>query len=261
MVRLILWLTILLIMAAGSSLHVLAQKKVTLASDDWCPFVCGDGNKLISGFLVDTVEEILITAGYQPYSSLLPLNRAMIMATIGSIDGIYAPALNEPMHITKPLFVSKACFYTMKDSDWEYQGPEMLGDINKVISVIDAYGYDDGPFDAYVAAAQRIGSKNVKILTGDAAGERNVKMLLLKRVPIIIEHEMVMSYLLKLKGPLAKDRVRIAGCLKKSLPLVIGFGKHNPIALELIQVINSGLDTLRNSGRMKVLKSKYGIRY
>jgi ABC-type amino acid transport substrate-binding protein len=84
-------------------------------------------------------------------------------------------------------------------------------------------------------------------------------MLIGGRSAIIIEHEAVMSYLLKIQGPDSQLRVRSAGCLETPLPLVVGFCKRNPATPDLIKTVNEGIDQLESSGRLALLKKKYII--
>ncbi len=250
-------LMLVVCLALGLAQNVLAQGKIQIGSDEWCPYICSNGKDIIGGFLVDATDEIFSAAGYHVNSHLLPLNRAMIMAEVGAIDGIYAPILDNRLIMTEPLMSSRACFYTRKESKWIYKGIASLQDVT--VSVIDDYGYDDGVFDAYVAKAKEANSKQVEFRKGDDAGPRNIEMLLLKRFPIMIEHEAVIAYLLKLQGPAAINSVRSAGCLERPLPLVIGFGRKNPNAQSMVHAINTGLDKLRSSGHMAKLKARYGI--
>ncbi|NRR31556.1 transporter substrate-binding domain-containing protein [Oxalobacteraceae bacterium] len=236
-----------------------AQKTVRLASDDWCPFVCADEQRLISGYLVDAANDIFGASGRQVESVFLPLNRAERMVEQGAIDGIYAPALDNRLELSKPLAMSRACFYTAPDSKWTYTGLESLKGV--AISVIDDYGYDGGSFDDYLLKAKKDQLRSVQFRTGKTAGERGVKMMVAGRIPILVEHEAVAAYLLKLQGESARLKIRQAGCLATSLPLVIGIGKNNPEAAEFIHAINTGIANLQSSGRIVTLKKKYGLAY
>jgi polar amino acid transport system substrate-binding protein len=156
-----------------------------------------------------------------------------------------------------PFAESRACFYTRKESNWTYKGIPSLN--NQVVSVIDDYGYDNGAFDVYVADAKTIRSPKIVFRFGENAGETNIKMLIEKRFSILIEHEAVMAYLLKLQGATVQPSVREAGCLQTGLPLVIGFGRLNPESPVLVKVIKDGVAKLIANGRLAVLKKKYGI--
>ncbi|SCK21113.1 ABC transporter substrate-binding protein [Vogesella sp. LIG4] len=239
------------------SLPTLAQPEVRLASDDWCPFICASSQQLVGGYLVDASREILENAGYRQVPVFLPLNRAMLMTEQGAIHGVFAPSLDKRLKTSQPLATSRACFYTLADNNWQYRSRDSLKDIS--LSVIDSYGYDGGSFDQFLAEARMHPRAGIQFRTGDKAGESSVRMLLARRLPVVLEHEAVMSYLLKAIGPDSGKRVRNAGCLDNALPLVIGIGKSIPDADTLLNVINSGIARLHKSGRQRQLMQQYGL--
>mgnify|MGYP003875623223 FL=1 len=49
------------------------------------------------------------------------------------------------------------------------------------------------------------------------------------------------------------------GCLKYSLPLVIGFSKSHPDVAKLVALFNRGLAKLKRSGRLGQLMVKYQL--
>ncbi|MET3133679.1 polar amino acid transport system substrate-binding protein [Oxalobacteraceae bacterium GrIS 1.11] len=227
--------------------------KVKLASDDWCPYICSAEHRIVGGFLVELAEEILENRGYRLESILLPLNRAILMTEKGAIDGVYAPEIGAKLLMSVTLHVSRACFYTRADSKWRYSGIASL----PLVGVIRDYGYDGGPFDAYLASSAS--RSRLEFNMGATAGETNLRKMLKGRYPVALEHEAVVDYLIKAQALQAGQSVRKAGCLENRLPLLIGIGKNNPAAQELIEAINAGHKNLAASGELRRLKNKYGI--
>lgn len=232
-----------------------AQDRVRLASDEWCPFICARSGQVDKGLLIEMSEQILRRAGYQPESLLLPLNRAMLMAEEGQIEGVYAPAIDDRLIHSKPLFESRACFYALTDNPWQFAGLASLNGI--LVGAIADYGYDAGPFDEWIEARKRERSSGVHFSTGDTAGEKNIRMLLLGRLPVVIEHEAVAARLLAAQGNDAAAHVREAGCLPRALPLVIGLSKTSPITPRLVQAINAGIEDFRKTPAYTALARKY----
>ncbi|TDR76625.1 transporter substrate-binding domain-containing protein [Paludibacterium purpuratum] len=238
----------------AAALAAPSARVVKIASDDWCPYICADHNKIVGGFLVDLTEQALALQQYELKSVFLPLNRAMIMAEEGLIDGVYAPALDNRLRLSKPMAYSRACFYTLKDNEWQYHDLKSLHDVT--IGVIADYGYDGGPFDRLLAAPTSHGVL-FDFNKGQTAGETNLSKLLTKRYPVMLEHQAVMDHLTDRLG--VSSQIRKAGCLEQPLMLVIGIAKRNPAASNLIRAIDTGLDQLKASGQLDPLKKKYRL--
>lgn len=234
-----------------------APTVVKLASDDWCPYICTAEHRIVGGILVDLGEQILAASGYRQESVLLPLNRAMAMTESGALDGVYAPAVDRRLSLSEPLLFSRSCFYTRADSTWQYTGLDSLRALR--LGAIKDYGYDGGPFDDYLAAAGKGAAGRLELNVGVNASETNIKKMLRGRYPVAIEHEAVMNYLIHVQTAVPHEPIRQAGCLDKKLPLVIGIGKNNPAAPELIRAVNDGIKSMKASGALQGLKKRYGI--
>ncbi|WP_374420060.1 transporter substrate-binding domain-containing protein [Chromobacterium sp.] len=231
-----------------------AASVVKIASDDWCPYICADQSRIIGGYLVELTDQALNSQGYQVEAIFLPLNRAMKMTEEGVIDGIYAPALDQRLLLSKPMAYSRACFYTLKDSNWRYHGLPSLA--HQSLGLIADYGYDGGAFDDWLLTAKAQGF-HIESNIGQTAGSTNIKKLLLKRYSILLEHETVMNHLIAVMR--VDGSLRKAGCLEQALTIVIGVGRSNPNAHALVRAINTGLETIRASGQLDGLKTKYKI--
>ncbi len=230
---------------------------VKLASDDWCPYICTAERRIVGGLLVDLTEQIMATSGYRQEPVLLPLNRAVAMTESGALDGVYAPAADQRLSPSEPLLFSRACFYTRADSTWKYTGMDSLRTLR--VGAIKDYGYDGGPFDDYLAAAGKRAAGNLELNVGVNASETNIRKMLRGRYPVAIEHEAVMNYLMHIQTAVPHEPIRQAGCLDKKLALVIGIGKNNPAAPELLRAVNDGVKSMRASGALQRLKKRYGI--
>ncbi|MBV8658753.1 MAG: transporter substrate-binding domain-containing protein [Burkholderiales bacterium] len=233
-----------------------AASAVQIASDDWCPFVCiaKHSAEINGGFLVELTSKALALSGVEVQPQLMPLNRAMELTLSGRIDGIYAPAIDPRLRMTNPLFSSRACFYTRRSSTWRYSGIASISTLP--LGAIADYGYDDGPMDAFLAS-QKPGSSQVEFNVGEQAGQTNLTKLLKGRYGVMLEHEAVMTYLLKMSGNTAN--VRQAGCLEKALPLVIGFSSKQASDADLPGRVDQGIAQLKASGEYTRLMRLYNI--
>lgn len=231
-----------------------AGEPVRLASDAFCPFVCTRGEQVAGGFLVDAAAEALASQGMDAVPLLMPLNRAMQETVRGRIDGVYAPAIDARLRLSVPLAHSRACFYTLKDSSWVYNGMASLA--GQQIGVIDDYGYDDGPMDAYISGNRHQADK-LHLAYGQAAGVSNLRMLLHGRVPAVLEHEAVMQRLAQ--GEQVSVRLRRAGCLERRLPLTVGFAADSPKTAASLAALEAGLRQLEASGALQALRKRYRL--
>ena len=131
MPRLYSWLypSLWLVSMTLSGAQAQAQNLVRLASDNWCPYICSDGRDITDGLLVDVAREALTHAGYQVEPALLPLNRAMFMLEKGRIEGLYAPKIDPRLANSRAVMESRACFYTLPNNSWRYDGLPSLGKV------------------------------------------------------------------------------------------------------------------------------------
>jgi len=231
-----------------------AGEPVRLASDAWCPFVCTRGEQVAGGYLVDATAEALASQGFDAVPLLMPLNRATQETVSGRIDGVYAPAIDARLRLSVPLAHSRACFFTLRNSSWRYSGMASLAGLQ--VGIIDEYGYDDGPMDAYVSSNRQRAEK-LHLAYGQAAGASNLRMLLHGRVPVVLEHEAVMQRLAAAEH--ASQRLRRAGCLERRLPLTVGFAADSPKAAASLAALEAGLRRLEASGALQALRRRYQL--
>lgn len=205
--------------------------------------------------MVELARQALALRHYRVDARLMPLSRAMAMSESGELDGVYAPPVDHVLLESRPLAYSRACFYTVEPSRWRYAGPASLRGVR--IGVIVDYGYDGGEFDRLLASPGH-GGLSVDFTTGEDAGRKNLRKLLLGRYPVLLEHEAVLAHI---AGSVpGGEQVREAGCLARPLPLVIGFGRHGPRGAQAARALDLGVEQLSASGELARLKRQYGLR-
>lgn len=244
----------LVLCALLSPMFARAEGLVRLASDDWCPFVCAKDGKIIDGYLVDVTTRAMTLMGFHVEPIFLPLNRAILETITGDVEGVYAPPVHDRLRLSAPIAYSRACFYTRLGERWRYQGLDSLK--GSIIGVIDDYGYDDGPMDAYVMS-NRKNRHTMEFSFGASAGATNIKKLLRGRYPVLLEHEAVVARLVKALR--VDGQLRKAGCLTSSLPLTIGFSARDSRTSIWIRALAEGLKKMDSSGESKALRARYDI--
>jgi len=105
-------------------------KTIRVAAIDWCPQICVDGQQ--EGYVMDLVREIYKDTGYRLDIQYLPWSRAIKYVLSGKADALLSPAKAEAPDLIYPEYEvgeQKMCFYTRKESDWHYTGPDSLANM------------------------------------------------------------------------------------------------------------------------------------
>lgn len=231
-----------------------AAEQLTLASDDWCPFVCSKNGVIQGGYLVELSRQVLAQSNIQLRPVLQPYSSALRANMEGDIEGVFAPARDRRIRRSIPLGYSLACFYTRPDDGWTYQTPASLD--SAAIGVVENYGYDDGTMDDYIAR-HRASPGRLQFSEGATAGFMNVQKLLYGRVDVILEHEAVVTKMLQTLG--AGPRLRKAGCLAQALPLTLGFSIRDQRSERWLQAVARGSNKLQGSAGIIALQQRYHI--
>lgn len=243
-----------LLASAGSAGSAQAGPLIRLGSDDWCPYVCALDGKPPSGYLVELATMAMAAEGYRVEPVLMPLNRAITQTVHGDIEGVYAPPIDRRLRLSAPVAQSRACFYTRAGDDWSFHSIASLK--TQVVGVIDDYGYDDGPMDAYIAENRQQHAR-IALAFGASAGTTNVQKLLGGRYRVILEHSAVMAQLSKRLD--VAGRIRQAGCLDNELPLTIGFATQDIRADTWVRALADGMHKMDASGELKALQKRYKL--
>jgi len=107
---------------------------ITIAAIDWCPQICYQDSN--NGYIVDLVEEVFKGTQYQLDIQIYPWSRAIKLVRSGKVDALLSPAKAEAPQLLFPtteVGKQQMCFFTSKDSDWNFSSIESLKD--KVIGI------------------------------------------------------------------------------------------------------------------------------
>lgn len=106
----------------------LAQRRVALVADDWCPQHCeSDPNR--KGYIVDIVSGALDEEGIPHTIVHRPLTRALRMTEQGTFDGLLTPTVARYAQFQfhrEAVGYQQYCFYVNADSPWTYSTPKDL---------------------------------------------------------------------------------------------------------------------------------------
>ena len=230
-------------------------KTLEVASDEWCPYVCDDQNS--PGFLVEIVNEIATTHGIKLRFSLMPLARALTLAQKDKIDILLALT---PQHITDfKLQQSQLSFgglyndfYVKTNQPWRFQSIAHLSATlkdNTILGTINGYQYGE-------QLNQLLSSNTAHVFpdSGNSPLAKQLKMLELGRLDILLDSRFTVQYQLQKLPDLS---ITYAGTQGDFTPLFLGFSSL--LSKEQVQLFDSGLMTLRQSGKLDAILAKYAL--
>ncbi|WP_057833018.1 substrate-binding periplasmic protein [Colwellia sp. TT2012] len=243
----LLWLTLY---------HAAVQAKaLVVVSDEWCPYVCDEQD--LPGFLVEIVNEIARDNAIKLTFSLMPLARALKLAQKNKVDIVLALT---PQHIERYQLQQSQLnfaglyndFYVRAGNPWRFQSMTHLSATltgNAILGTINGYQY--GAEFSHFLKAQ---SEHVFAASGNSPLVKQLKMLQMGRLDILLDSRFTVQY------QLAKGEIKgiiYAGTQGNFTPLYLGFSSL--LSKELVNIFDSGLITLRQSGRLKKILAKYGL--
>lgn len=240
--------------AADNDWEQLQQHPVRLVADDWCPQHC-DHEAEHKGYIIDLVEQALQTVDIPYHIDFHPWARGLLEVERGEYDGLLTPTVKgypQFIYHIEPLGYQDYCFYTRKDSTWQYRKPaDLLG--QKL-----AYLRDSGLSELETYIAQHRNQIEVQLFSGSRGYTRKIFQFLERgRADSIIMTSDVYQY--SLKTAQIQDHFRSAGCLGHE-KLAVGLSRSDPMRAQAIaQALDSGLRTLRKQGRLQTILALYGL--
>ena len=243
---------ILLILSFFSSIDAVAkEKKITLATLNWAPYV---GKTLPDyGFNADLVRTILERVGYNLDLSFMPWARAMLSAKKGTFDGAfpayYSKTRDENFAYTKSFAQSPVVFCTRADADINY-----TGDLKSL------KGYLIGTIRGFVNSPEF--DKATYLHKDQTKSDlQNLKKLLKGRVDLIVIDKFVAISILK-NNPYFQGDVRSVKFLEPPLqvkPLYVIFSYQASNYEKKVRAFNKGLAEIKSDGTFKQIMQKHGV--
>lgn len=259
------------------SLHVLKSKRWTLAlssllmfysvhtqaesllftTEDWRPFVFADANNVqaqMPGFSVEIVNAAFRNMGYSIDYQPKPFKRQIKETQSGKYAGIVGLLASDAPNLVYPkegVGEIRNCFYVGKHSRWHYEQPESLRQV--VLGVVGGYTY--GVIDSHIWQYR---DSQIYVYSGDndKALSRLTELLQAERINVVVEDEAVMEFYLIQSGQ--KDSVKQVGCLEAQ-PAMVGFTPKDSRAQQWADEFDIQLDSMRKSGELRRILSKYGV--
>lgn len=255
----ITWLLSSVCLASDSSSDT--ERTLVFAGDqaEYCPFQnCPDGRP---GYIPELVERIFQDAGYTVQFTNLPWSRAIQMASSGQTDGIInvvkisAPQLHYPdQHIGEYNGVVLA----MAKKNWRFDGVKSLQSLN--LGLVQDYGYEDSsPELARYIRNNRDNHERITWISGSKPMERIFTMMMLGRINVTLEEQLVAQNLLRRIG--LENEIMVVGNVTPSgVKVYVGFSPAKSTFRNLPKLFDQGLTRLRESGELLKILEKYELK-
>ena len=223
-------------------------KSITLASTDWCPYVC-DNQPQKPGIIYEYLTHVLKDKGIELKVEFNAWHESVNKARIGQVDGLLTATPEEAPELiftNTPTSDYQVCFITKSDSRWLFKSTDSLS--NVTMGSIKGYGYGEA-VDQYINDNSQ--DKGMKII--DEGGiERLNDMLFSEEIDTFLDDSLVVLWLLQNSN----IKVKLAGCLKRN-PFYIAVNPKFPWAKDFIKLMDEALLENVNLQILNSIKQKY----
>ncbi|MCJ8292802.1 MAG: transporter substrate-binding domain-containing protein [Colwellia sp.] len=107
--------------------RTIKKEVIHIDAIDWCPQICLDSSR--PGYVIELVKKIFENTQYQLSIHIYPWSRAIKNVTSGKADALLSPAKSEAPNLLYPKLpvgYQQMCFFTLKNSNWHYDGISSL---------------------------------------------------------------------------------------------------------------------------------------
>lgn len=282
-------LLVLLTLIASGSISATSPKKENKIIDisllNFAPLhnyaIDGEGLRSPPGYAAEIYTKIFEQAGYKVKFHLLPFNRGMLQVSKGHLDALSGPLKfdNKALEIKSrhlpeigPLYGKliypqntigvhhSSCVFVRSDSKWDYSNFESLD--QKSIGLALHYDYGS-QMNLYLEKRAKINDSRLIMLTGDNVFSRLLRLLVRKRIDIILMDKVSGQFAIKSaieEKQIKEGLVRLSGCSGVPASLYLAFsGYKKKQSKQLADIFDNGIISLRESGELNKILSKYGI--
>lgn len=228
---------------------------LVLAADPYCPYNCIAEERL-PGFMVDIAAEALAEDGHKVEYRVLPWSRALSEARAGRVAGAIGVGIGDGaglvLHLDEPAAETRQMVLSRSGEVVTWQGTDTFA--GRRLGVIADYSHGE-TIDRYVNV-HRFKSDAVVIVHGDDALERILRLMLAGRIDLAVSDFAVTVFATRRLG-LSREVAMVP--TGRSMPLFVGFSPERPDAQSLARRMVSSIRTMRRTGRLASILSRYGL--
>lgn len=229
--------------------------RVLLAvADEWCPYTCAEDAPQ-QGYLVDLMRAVFHPLGYRIEYRVMPWPRAVRETQLGRASMALGATPANARDLVLPQLPAgrdESTFAVRKDSPWRYTGIPDLAAITLGVTADYTYFPElDDWIDRHRDQPDRIDAA-----TGDAPLSSSLRKLESGRIDAFVENRNVLLY------AASRHPTRLGIRMEARIPgddIVVGFSPFSARDAALAGVFDERLRTLRASGELAALLSRYGL--
>lgn len=246
----------LAVLALATAYFVLKPQRITLVTDEWCPFNC-QPDSAQPGVMIEIARTIFAKQRIEVDYKILPWSEAIEAVRAGKYDGILgtsksdAPDFVFPKYATAQMYVH---FYTLPNNDWRYVNTESLKRIR--LGVVRGYTYGE-PLDSYIKD-HADDPKRLAVSDADDALAINLDLLQQGKIDAIAEDQSVMAYKLATMN-LANQLVDVGDLgHTEATNLFIAFSPKGLQSRRYAAMLDEAIGPMRQRGELKAIFDLYG---
>lgn len=234
-----------------------SKEDVVLCFESWPPaqIVSDDSKQQKNGYLVDMMRDIFTKHGFNVILRPTPYLRAIKDVEIGRCDlhpGGTREVSKLTLHPKMPSYPSEYVFFTRKDFNFHYTGPESL----KNVKLGNVAGYDYSSVDKKLQEYITAGGRNVTTIYGDTSAKQIIQKIDNKDLDVFCEDKIVALNIINELG--ISKKMQVSGSLPTPINLYPLFSPvDSKKSLRLIKAFEEEMK--KNSSLLKSYINKYVV--
>ncbi|MFO1040021.1 MAG: transporter substrate-binding domain-containing protein [Geminicoccaceae bacterium] len=231
-----------------------AVETVRLRADAYCPVNCEPSSDR-PGYAVEIARTVFGAAGLEVDYALLSWARSIAETRAGRYSGVIGAAATEvpDFVLSQPIGSGELGMAVRRGEHFDFNDPERFD--RRLMAVIDGYAYDEGALDAYILSNTGRPEVITSVSSPTALAD-NLRKLAASRVDLVPDDANVLRHNIHQLG--LDDVLEVITDGHYS-PIYIAFSPADPMARTLAQILDRGLDELRQSGQLATLLERYGL--
>lgn len=253
-----LWLVWLLLLATTTVCTLSsARDKITLSTLNWEPYI---GQTLDQkGYVNEIVKAAFSEEGYDLEVLFFPWARALHVATLGHVDGLFPEYYDEnrltDFVFSDPFPGGPVGFYKRRDKDIKFS-VDPKKDLPAALQALRKYRF--GVVRGYINTKE---SDDADYLAKEEVinDDTNIKRLYKNRVQLIFIDKYVAQYIIAKRYPWYALELEFLDPPLEIKPLYIAFSKKAPNYKKKLELFNSGLKSIKENNLMEEIMMKHGF--
>jgi polar amino acid transport system substrate-binding protein len=253
--KIILGIALMTLVAGGAAYYFLRPQRITLVTDEWCPFNC-QPDSTHPGAMIEIARTIFAKQGIKVDYKIMPWSEAISAVREGRYDGIVGTSRNDAPDFVFPKYATAQMythFFTLPNKDWRYVNIESLKRIR--LGVIQGYSYGE-PLDSYIKD-NADNPKRLHITDGKDALTTNIHLLLQGSIDALAEEHRVLTYKLATLG-MASQLVDVGDLgHTDATNLYVAFSPIKIRSRRYAALLDEAIGPMRQRGELKAIFDHY----